>query len=298
MSATVFYEHANELATLTNTFSVAGSATDPTTVALTVTTPAGVATTYTYALAEITKSGTGVYTKDIACTEAGVWLYLWVGTGTASDAVAGTWVVHDPALQNLYCTPEMFKNRVGIDDNLDDGEILPTCRAISRWIDKHCGQHFYRHTATRHLTATCAELLDIPALVSVTTFKTDPGGDGTFDTTWSASDYQLLPVDAPNEVEAEPYRQVRAVGSYSFPVPSWSYRTRAERVQIAGVWGWPAVPEDVTEAAKIFVTDFLKVGKMTFGVQSYGDYGAIRARLSGPGMQLIDNYVLDKIKVG
>lgn len=298
MSATVFFEHANELATLTNTFSVSGAATDPTTISLTVTTPSGVATTYTHAGGTITKSATGVYTKDVACAESGVWLYLWVGTGAASDAVAGTWVVHDPALQHLYCTPEMFKNRVGIDDNLDDGEILPTCRAISRWIDKHCGQFFYRHTATRHLKPCNLYLLDVPALVSVTTLKTDASGDGTFETTWTTADYQLLPVDAPSEVEAEPYRQIRAVGSYTFPIPYWTPNTRDERVQIAGVWGWPAVPEDVTEAAKIFVTDFLKVGKMTFGVQSYGDYGAIRARLSGPGMQLIDNYVLDKIKVG
>ena len=37
--------------TLTNTFKVSGTATDPTTISLVVTDPAGTATTYTYAAA-------------------------------------------------------------------------------------------------------------------------------------------------------------------------------------------------------------------------------------------------------
>src|SRR4051812_44284747 len=93
MSVPVFYESSSELATLTNTFSVAGVATDPTTVSLTVTTPTGPATTYTYAGGTITKTGTGVFTKDIPCSEDGLWTYSWTGTGAASDVVDGTWNV-------------------------------------------------------------------------------------------------------------------------------------------------------------------------------------------------------------
>ena len=60
MGATVFYEGSAELATLTNTFTVSGVAIDPTTISLVITTPAGTATTYTYALGEITRSSAGV----------------------------------------------------------------------------------------------------------------------------------------------------------------------------------------------------------------------------------------------
>ncbi len=83
--ATVFFEGASELATLTNTFTVAGAPTDPSTVSLVVTDPTQASTTYTYAAAQITKTGTGVYTKDIPCTLAGTWTYEWVGTASASD---------------------------------------------------------------------------------------------------------------------------------------------------------------------------------------------------------------------
>lgn len=292
MSATVFYANGSELATLTNTFSVSGVNTDPTTVSLTITTPAGVATTYTYAAAEITKTATGIYTKDIACSEAGVWLYLWVGTGTASDAVAGTWTVQPVDTNTLYVTPEEFRSRVGIaeTDSLDNFEILAICRTVSRWIDNHCGRHFFRTTATRTYIPSGYYLLDVDDIVSVTTLKTDPGGDGTYDVTWATTDYQLLPTNV-TTFEQKPYTQIKAVGSYTFPVTWYDpANVRTDRVQLVGVFGWPAVPDSIKQAAAIMAADFLKLGGMTFGVQGYGDYGAIRARLSGPAMQLLDPY--------
>lgn len=78
---------------LTNTFTVSNVATDPTTVALAVTTPAGVTTTYTYAAAQITKTGTGVYTKTITASEVGTWVYVWTGTGAVSDIAPGYFAV-------------------------------------------------------------------------------------------------------------------------------------------------------------------------------------------------------------
>jgi len=273
LSATVFYEQTNELATLTNTFSVNGTPTDPTAITLTVTTPSGTATTYTYSLGEITRTGTGVYTKDIACTEAGVWLYLWVGTGTASDAVAGTWTVSRTTLQRLYCTPEELKDRAGISNTDDDSLILSACTAVARAIDKHCRQHFFRHTRTRTLEPQGLYCLKIPPLVSVTTLKTDATGDGVYETTWATSDYQLLPADAADEAEPEPYTEIKAVGTLTFPYV-WDLipYTRSNRVQIAGVWGWPAVPEGVKEAAKILAEDTWKLKDAPFGVAGEGEF--------------------------
>lgn len=86
---------AGDTVTLTNTFAVAGVATDPSTVALVVTDPAGSATTYTYAGGTITKSATGVYTKNITASTAGIWSYKWTGTGSAADVASGQFEVHD-----------------------------------------------------------------------------------------------------------------------------------------------------------------------------------------------------------
>jgi hypothetical protein len=290
--AEVFFNHAAELATVSNLFAVDGVATDPTTAQLIVTPPAGVAVTYTYSLAEITRTGTGAYTKDISCTSTvpGVWNAVWIGTGAASDVVTLTWSTVSTDLSGLYCTPELLKDRTGISDALDDVAILAACKAVKRWIDRHCDRHFNRLTATKTLTPPGWYCLPVPDLVSVTTLKTDAGGDGTYETTWAAGDYQLLPANAAVEVEPEPYTEIRAVGSNTFPTTYASPTSRSDLVQIVGVWGWPAVPDAITEAAKILSGDYLKLGGMAFGVAGYGDYGAVRARMSSPALEMLAPY--------
>jgi molybdopterin-guanine dinucleotide biosynthesis protein len=59
---------------------------DPTTITLTVVSPSGTSTSYTYAGATVTKSATGVYYKDLTPDAAGEWLYRWTGTGTVAAA--------------------------------------------------------------------------------------------------------------------------------------------------------------------------------------------------------------------
>ena len=71
-------------------FAVDNTLTDPTTITLTIITPAKVSTDYTYGAAQITKVSTGVYTKIISLTERGVWYYRWVGTGACVAASEGT----------------------------------------------------------------------------------------------------------------------------------------------------------------------------------------------------------------
>lgn len=290
MGATVFYEGSNELATLTNTFSVGGTATDPTTVTLVVTDPLGQATTYTQSDGDFTHTnGTGIYSIDIPCTSAGTWSYVWTGTGTASDVVAGTWTVTTTSLGDLYVTPEILKSRKGITDSYDDAEMWTACRAVSRWIDEYCDRVFARRSVTVKLEACGPYSLSTPDLVSVATLKTDSDGDGVFETTWAASDYELQPVNAALEVQPRPFTSIAAVGSYLFPLV-YGNGTRTHRVEIAGVFGWPSLPGPITEAAAIIAGDYLRLGGMSFGVAGYGDYGAVRARMSTPALSMLDPY--------
>jgi hypothetical protein len=79
--------------TLDRKFYVGSVLTDPTTVTLKVEDPAGTETSYTYAAATITKSGTGIYTKNVACTLAGTWKYRWIGTGAVEAVAEGEFVI-------------------------------------------------------------------------------------------------------------------------------------------------------------------------------------------------------------
>lgn len=290
MGASVFYESASELATLTNTFSVAGTPTDPTTISLTVTSPSGAATTYTYAGATITRTSAGVYTKDIACTEDGVWQYVWTGTGTASDVVAGTWNVFHTNLQRNYCSVEDLKSRFGLasTDTTRDYELRDAVEAASRWVDGHCRQTFYRATETRTFLTGDSYLLAVDPLVSITTLKTDSAGDGTFETTWTTSDYQLLP---PNALTGEPrpYNLIRALGSYTFPTGG-AYLDRDDRTQIVGVWGWPAVPAPVKMASLIVAAELYKLKDTFSGQGGFGEFGPVAVRRNPQVIDLLKPY--------
>lgn len=283
MGANVFFQSANELATLTNTFKVNGVATDPTAVTLTVTDPTGTDTTYNWPTpATITRTGTGAFTKDVPCGSAGTWAYRWEGTTAASDAVAGTWDVQETALGRLYCTIETLKSRLGISasDTVDDFELHGACFAASRSLERYCERSFSRVTEARTFEPSNLYWLKLPEycdLVSVTSLKTDASGDGVFETTWSTTDYQLHPVNPGAAPETRPYTKVKAVGTLLFPLPVPTLM-RTDLVQITGVWGWPAVPAAIREAAKVLAAELFKLKDAPFGVAGFGELGLIRIR--------------------
>lgn len=283
MAATVFFESASELATVRNIFKVNALATDPSTVSLTVTDPTQAAVTYTFAAGQITRNAVGDYQKDIACPIDGEWTFEWAGTGTASDVVAGTWTVFETALGKLYPTVDALKSRLGIgaSDAVDEYELHTACFAASRALEQYCERTFWRTpTGTvrtfvpdDHYHLRLPEFCD---LVSVATLKTDPDGDGVFETTWAASDYQLLPQNPAAAPEQRPYTKIRAVGAQLFPYP---HRTgRQDRVEVTGVYGWPAVPMGVKQAALLLAAETFKLKDAPFGVAGFGEFGAVRVR--------------------
>jgi hypothetical protein len=62
-------------------------------VTLKVKDPTGNVDVYTYALAQVTRSGLGVYYKDVTIDERGVWLYEWTGTGACAVVEEGKFFV-------------------------------------------------------------------------------------------------------------------------------------------------------------------------------------------------------------
>lgn len=269
MGAVVFFESASELATLTNTFSVDGTPTDPTTISLIVTDPDGGSTTYTFADTEITKTSVGVYTKDITCNLAGDWQAEWVGTGDAVDTTVVTWHVYETALGRLYATPAALTSRLGNPVDADDFELHMACFATSRAVEQYCERTFWRTSSgvARTFVPNDLYLLKLPVfcdLVSVDSLATDGGGDGTFETSWSASDYQLLPLNPDAAPETKPYDAVKPLVR-TWPVP-YTRLTRDDRIRITGVWGWPAVPYAVRQSALITAAEVFR-SKSTFEAQ-------------------------------
>lgn len=81
--------------TITETFSVLGVPTNPTTVTYTVVDPLGVSTAYVFGVdPEVTNPGVGIFVLDLpATTEPGQWLYEIAGTGAVIANGSGEFTV-------------------------------------------------------------------------------------------------------------------------------------------------------------------------------------------------------------
>jgi len=292
VSATVLYASANELATLDATFLVDGVLTDPTAVSVAVTDPTGAVVTYTGG--QITKLATGRYRIDVTCSMAGEWQYVWVGTGVATDTIAGTWTVQETTLGRLYVTPQILRSRFGINDSIDDYEVHAACFAASRSLEEYCERVFWRTLPeARVFDAEKVFRLDLPIwseLVSVTAIATDANSDGTWETTWTAADYQLLPLNPGAAPEPRSYDTIEAIGTKQFPVLT-QVGQRHGRTQVTGVWGWAAVPYGIRMAAAVLASEAFRLRDAPFGIASFGEWGAIRVRANPAVAQYANPYV-------
>ena len=121
--------------------------------------------------------------------------------------------------------------------------------------------------------------------------RTSGATDGTFDVTWSPTDWQLEPLNGRLDGLVWAYDKIRAVGDYLFPTVNANYGSQA-LVQLTAVFGWPSVPEPVTQATIIQASRIFKRYDSPLGVAGFGDLGAIRvSRFLDPDMaQLVEPY--------
>jgi len=195
-----------------------------------------------------------------------------------------------------YATRNQVKAalRIGVGDTLDDDLIDNCVGAASRLIDGYCNRRFWQ-TGTAEARIFQAEdsfycsIDDIAG--TALTLKSSTQADGTFDLTWSRSDYQLEPLNGNLDGLTWSYDKIRAVGDYLFPTVNANYGEQA-LVQVTAIFGWPSVPEPITQATIIQASRIFKRYDSPLGVAGFGDLGAIRvSRFLDPDMaQLVEPY--------
>lgn len=194
------------------------------------------------------------------------------------------------AILNGYITLDEARSYVGRQSSVDPAELEDVVTSASRLIDRHCGRHFYSKTEAR--TFEVDDLCELHFgpfndLTTLTTLKTDAAGDGTYETTISASSYQLEPFNA--AVRAEPYLEVWLLGTTQFPAPV--YGAREDLIQITGVWGWPSVPAEVKQACRIITAEISKLQLAPLGSMG-GEFGVqyVRNQLPARAVSLLAPY--------
>ena len=199
-------------------------------------------------------------------------------------------------ITNGYATRNQVKAalRIGTADTLDDDLIDNCVGAASRLIDGYCNRRFWQSgtAEARVFQAEDSFYCSIDDIAGTAlTLKTSTQADGTFDLTWKVSDYQLEPLNGNLDGLTWSYDKIRAVGDYLFPTVNANYGEQA-LVQVTAIFGWPAVPEPVTQATIIQASRIFKRYDSPLGVAGFGDLGAIRvSRYLDPDMaQLVEPY--------
>ena len=199
-------------------------------------------------------------------------------------------------ITNGYATRNQVKAalRIGTADTLDDDLIDNCVGAASRLIDGYCNRKFWQNgtAEARVFQAEDSFYCSIDDIAGTAlTLKSSTQADGTFDLTWKVSDYQLEPLNGNLDGLTWSYDKIRAVGDYLFPTVNANYGEQA-LVQVTAIFGWPAVPEPITQATIIQASRIFKRYDSPLGVAGFGDLGAIRvSRFLDPDMaQLVEPY--------
>lgn len=190
------------------------------------------------------------------------------------------------AVTNGLCTAAQLKSYfalnsmpppVGGDEDANiDRAINSASRAIGRW----CGRQFYDagSASARRFVGRDAYCLVVDDFHTTTglVIKTDENDDGTFEVTWTSSDYELEPIDGVQDgMPGWPYQKIHAVGSYTFPIPT-GLGARRYTVEVTARWGWSSVPDDVVQAALQVSAELYRRGSAPFGIAQTVEFGPIR----------------------
>jgi hypothetical protein len=194
------------------------------------------------------------------------------------------------AISNGYATLADVKAalRIPTGDTQDDSLLEISIEAASRQIDGFCERVFTQSTATRIYRPTDVFTVDIDDLQTLTFLKTDSDGSGVFSTTWSATDYQLNPLNGISGGIRSPYTQIRAVGEYLFPIyEPQNVNSNEASVQIAGVWGFATIPTAIKQATIILSMRQFKRYDSPTGVMGFGDLGVMRVGAVDPDISAL-----------
>lgn len=187
-----------------------------------------------------------------------------------------------------YATLAEIKQHFGLAGSDANNALLERAvEASSRAIDRFCGRRFWQDSSptARVYRADDPTEITVDDIASTTglAIATDTTDDGTFDTTWASSDYQLEPLNADVNDGAYAWWRILAIDERAFPTG----RGRA-RVQVTATHGWSAVPDEITEACLIKAARLFRRKDTPDGVAGFAEFGIVRvSRIEDPDVALL-----------
>lgn len=194
-------------------------------------------------------------------------------------------------MANEYGDRATLKEKLGIEaaDTSRDALLDKALSATSRSIDKTCGRRFWLdpvavqrtyRTRGRVVREDDGDLLLVDDIGALTGLVVETGSGSS----WSAvTGYETSPDNA--LLDGEPITGLLRVSG------TWGSTTA--RARITAQFGWPAVPDDITEAALIQAARLYKRKDSPEGVMGSAEWGVVRLSRRDPDVwNLIEPFIL------
>lgn len=187
------------------------------------------------------------------------------------------------AVTDAYATAAEYRAAIDKVDTSEDAEVLTDLTTVSRYIEHRLGRFFTKDASdvVRVYKPTHPTILAVDGIVTLTTLKVDADLDGVYETTLTTADYELTPRNAADGPEPGPYTHIERISG------AWS---QTSRVEVTGVFGWPAVPGPIKTAC-IQLTAILRLETPRAQAQ-VTDLGQV-VSINANARNLIENLMTD-----
>jgi hypothetical protein len=271
--------------TLTTTVTDASGTPTDATMAILVTAPDG-----TTSSPSITHGGTGVYSTTFTPALSGPYVYKWSASGAITNVGTSQFTVADP-VPPAYASLAELRQWLNITttDTATNPLLTKALSAASRqidnrtnrkfWLDAVVSQRIY-NPSRRVVKSTGSQTRLIIDDIGATTGLIVEIGSGS---SWNPiTDYEFWPENA------------IATGSPVFELSRtyqlWQYSTY-DRVRVTARWGWPDIPDEISQATLVLAARFYRRQGSPEGVAGFNDLGVVRVGRRDPDVDaLLSNY--------
>lgn len=198
------------------------------------------------------------------------------------------------ALSDPYASLADLKAYMSVTPVTHDVLLNDALSAASRGIESVCHRQFNdAGTPTarvyRPVHSTLVEVDDFHTVTGLVV-KTSTGGDGVYDATWAATEFEKRPLNGiVGGQPGWPFSTLWSDGTRLFPTSGFA------SVEVTARWGWATVPAPVKQACLIVATEIYKTKEAPFGIAGTTDYGTVRVRENPMVMKKLAPYILDPL---
>lgn len=171
-------------------------------------------------------------------------------------------------------TASDLKTHLGLTGVQHNTTVSNAVNAANQAVVQFCGRNFDDAGSVSarvyYPQSSCLVKVDDFHTTTGLIVKTDEGDDGTYETTWAATDFQVEPLNGRENDTVVPWYRIRAVESRWFPC------NKRPSVEVTAKWGWASVPSAVFEATLIKAARVFHRKDSPQGVAGFGEFGVVR----------------------